>query len=71
MEAEMATTQPGIMEGYPDHILARLEARDRANRRSLPSYVNGIGFELVLEDQKLWKTGEITVSFKGGDSLLH
>lgn len=67
----MVSTTPPVMEGYPDHILARLERRDRRLRRSAPSHVNGIGFELVIEDAKLWKVGTLTVSFAGGDRDLH
>lgn len=67
----MANSKALVMEAYPDHILARLERRDRNLRRHSPPYVNGIGFELVLEDLKLWKAGILTVSFNGGGSELH
>lgn len=60
-----------ILEGYPDKILARLERRDRTMRQRGPADVNGRGFELVMEDVKLWKVGTLAVSFKGGNSELH
>ena len=67
----MAHLKAPVMEGYPDHIMARLEIRDRKLRRNSPPYVNGVGFELVFEDLKLWKVGTLTVSFDGGDPELH
>jgi len=67
----MAHSKPPVMEGYPDHIMARLEMRDRHLRRNSPAYVNNMGFELVFEDLKLWKVGTVTVSFDGGDPELH
>ena len=60
-----------ILEGYPDKILARLERRDRTMRQRGPADVHGLGFELVMEDVKLWKVGTLTVSFKGGNAELH
>ncbi len=60
-----------IFEGYPDHILAKIENRDRLRRSALPSYINGVGLELVFEDLKLWQVGMLTVSFKGGSVELH
>jgi hypothetical protein len=60
-----------ILEGYPDHILAKIENRDRIRKTSLPPYIDGVGLELVFEDLKLWQVGILTVSFKGGTSELH
>jgi hypothetical protein len=59
-----------VLEGYPDHILARIEARDRGLRRSLPTYIGGVGFDLVFEDLKTWKTGTLRVGFTGGTKAL-
>lgn len=64
-------THVEIFEGYPDNILAKIENRDRLRRGSLPSYIDGIGLELVFEDLKLWQVGALTVSFKGGSAELH
>ncbi len=59
-----------IMEAYPDKIQARLEARNRERARDIPSSVNGLARELVFEDLKLWRIGELKVSFKGGNPEL-
>ncbi|HLT93019.1 MAG TPA: hypothetical protein VKZ56_00590 [Membranihabitans sp.] len=59
------------IEAYPDKIQARLEARNRERARNIPSSINGLARELVFEDLKLWRIGELKVSFKGGDSELH
>lgn len=60
-----------ILEAYPDKIQARLEARHRDRAQDVPSSVNGLARELVFEDLKLWRIGELQVSFKGGDDELH
>lgn len=60
-----------ILEAYPDRIQARLEARRRERARDVPSSINGLARELVFEDLKLWRIGELQVSFKGGDMQLH
>lgn len=60
-----------IFEGYPDHILAKIESRDRLRKRSLPPYIDGTSLELVFEDLKIWQVGVLTVSFKGGSPQLH
>lgn len=60
-----------IFEAYPDQICALLERRDRKLRLSLPSYINGNAYSLVLADAKLWRVGILRVSFKGGSSELH
>lgn len=67
----MSNRTVGVMEAYPDHILARIEQRDRALRNSVPAYINNVGFEAVVEDIALWKVGTLQVSFKGGDADLH
>src|SRR5690606_41605921 len=59
-----------IMEAYPDKIQARLEARNRERARDIPSSVNGLARELVFEDLKLWRIGELKVSFKRGNPEL-
>lgn len=65
------STEIEIFEGYPDHILAKIENRDRIRRGALPSYIGDIGLELVFEDLKLWQAGVLSVSFKGGSPELH
>jgi hypothetical protein len=60
-----------VFEGFPDHILARIENRDRQRRAATPSHIDNVGVELVFEDLKLWQVGTIKVSFKGGTSTLH
>ena len=60
-----------ILEAYPDAIIAKLEQRERQKRGNVPSYINGHASALVFEDLKLWRVGALTVSFKGGDALLH
>ena len=60
-----------ILEAYPDKIQARLEARNRERAKDIPSSINGLARELVFEDLKLWRIGELNISFKGGDSDLH
>lgn len=60
-----------ILEAYPDKIQARLEARIRERTKDIPSSINGLARELVFEDLKLWRIGELNISFKGGDSDLH
>lgn len=59
------------MEAYPDRIQARLENRNRIQRRAVPNYISGTARELVFEDLKLWRVGTVKVSFKGGDKDLH
>ncbi len=56
--------QPGIIEGYPDHIQARLSIRDR---RAQPRVSKSV-FQRAL----LWPAGrEITVAFHGGDNQAY
>lgn len=60
------------MEGYTDRIVARLEARDRAQLAALPREINGQSFELVVQTLQKWAPGQtVTVAFLGGDSGLH
>lgn len=59
------------IESYPDRIQARLEKRDRMNKKNVPAYIGNMVKELVFEDLKLWRVGTVTVSFKGGDKELH
>ena len=60
-----------IMEGYPDEIIKRMEARAIKRTNELPEQLNGQALELVFEDLLLWDINPITVSFKGGDAGLH
>lgn len=64
-------TNEEIFEGYPDEVLARIEARDRLRKSNTPSYIDDIAVELVFEDLKLWQSGVLSVSFKGGTAQLH
>jgi len=67
----MSNPTTGVMEAYPDHIVARIEQRDRALRNTVPPYLNDVVFEAVVEDIALWKVGTLQVSFKGGGADLH
>lgn len=60
-----------ILESYPDIIQAKIEQRERLQRKNIPSSINGQVHELVFEDLKLWRVGKLSVSFKGGDPALH
>jgi hypothetical protein len=60
--------QDFVMEAYPDHIKARLEARERFATRP-----PGAGaLEYVLASARLWRPGHrLTVAFYGGRPALH
>lgn len=60
-----------IYEYYPEFIYDRLEARVAAEKKHLPSYVEGYASGLIMEELKLWRVGTLKVSFKGGDRDLH
>ncbi|QHS58348.1 M12 family metallopeptidase [Chitinophaga agri] len=59
-----------IMEGFPHHIQEKLAQREN-ERLALPAYISGKAKSLVFENLKLWQTGSLLVSFKGGNSTLH
>jgi hypothetical protein len=64
-------TDDYLVEAYPDHIQARLEARERF-ARNLPQDVNGEHLEFVIETLKRWRPGQkLRVAFRGGDADLH
>jgi hypothetical protein len=60
-----------IIEGYPDYIKVRMEKRDEKRNYLLPELLNGHSLELVIEDLLLWSNGPVSVSFRGGDAVLH
>jgi hypothetical protein len=59
-----------LFEAYPDHVLARIEARDRLLAR-LPAEAGRETLEFVVTDLKRWQPGTtLTVAFRGGSSTL-
>ncbi len=59
-----------LFEAYPDHVLARIEARDRLLAR-LPPETGRETLEFVVTDLKRWQPGTtLTVAFRGGSSTL-
>lgn len=56
-----------IIEGYPDYLVRRIKEQEAERFKRKPTKK----MELVMEDLKLWQTGVLKVSFKGGDVALH
>jgi hypothetical protein len=59
------------VEGYPDEIQARLEARERF-AMNLPSSVGDMSLEYVIETARRWNPSQkVRVGFLGGTPELH
>ena len=60
------------MEVYPEKIIARLEARNRAQLAAIPREVDGQPSSLVIQTLQKWVPGQtVTVAFRGGDADLY
>jgi hypothetical protein len=60
-----------FVEGYPDELQARLEARERF-ARNLPGSVGDLALEYVIETTRRWNPGQkVRVAFSGGTPELH
>lgn len=60
-----------FVEGFPDDIQAKLEARERF-ARNLPSSVGDMALEFVIENARRWNPGQkVRVAFSGGTPELH
>jgi hypothetical protein len=64
----------GVLEAYPDRIMARLEHRDRILASAQPR-TSPIAPSFIINQSKIsghWNPGKtLKVAFKGGDPLLH